>query len=358
MNRYLKGKIQKSSSGKRFSGIASSPNRDRDGDTINQLGWDLANYQKNPIILWGHNSYAPPVGKTMNLRLEGGKLLFDFEFASTPFAQELKALVEEECLNTFSVGFMPKDFGREELGEATFETAELLEISLVSIPSNTDAVVTSRAFKSMSKSHQKMLKDAMAKAVVDHEGKDFPKLKEDYEWDESAERAKAEILDLKSMATVVDGPVGDKEAYKLLHHVARHDFPVVLDGLKSALKNIDQIAEEEREGAYNHLAEHFKEFGIDAPDYKSFQATQKLIETDETKDAPVRAVELKKQDRELLNKVANLLEPAVGSSPSGSEAIKGRKEGRDVDFPKKVMVRALQEVAKSANKRLRELKKN
>ena len=36
---------------------------DRDGEIIKVDGWQLANYKKNPVILWGHNHSIPAIGK-------------------------------------------------------------------------------------------------------------------------------------------------------------------------------------------------------------------------------------------------------------------------------------------------------
>jgi len=95
--------------------IVSSGKVDRLGDTIDPKGWYLKNYNKNPVILWSHSSGGwgsaaiPPVGraiKTWNDE-ENNDLRQKQVFASTPFAQELKTLVDEKCLNAQSVGFIP-----------------------------------------------------------------------------------------------------------------------------------------------------------------------------------------------------------------------------------------------------------
>lgn len=95
--------------------IVSSGKVDRLGDTIDPKGWYLKNYIKNPVILWSHASGGwgtvaiPPVGraiKTWNDE-DNNDLRQKQVFASTPFAQELKTLVDEKCLHAQSVGFMP-----------------------------------------------------------------------------------------------------------------------------------------------------------------------------------------------------------------------------------------------------------
>jgi len=35
--------------------IASTAAVDRQGDTIEQSGWELKNFEENPVLLWAHN---------------------------------------------------------------------------------------------------------------------------------------------------------------------------------------------------------------------------------------------------------------------------------------------------------------
>ena len=94
--------------------MISSGKVDRLGDTIDPKGWYLKNYNKNPVILWSHTSGGfgsvaiPPVGRATKTWVQDDKQLWQKQvFASTPFAQELKTLVDEKCLSAQSVGFLP-----------------------------------------------------------------------------------------------------------------------------------------------------------------------------------------------------------------------------------------------------------
>ena len=97
-----------------FEIVASSGKTDRLGDTIDPKGWYLKNYKKNPVILWSHSSGGfmspaiPPVARADKVWVEDEKeLKIKGHFADTPFAQELRSLVEGKFLNAVSVGFMP-----------------------------------------------------------------------------------------------------------------------------------------------------------------------------------------------------------------------------------------------------------
>jgi len=159
-----------------FEVIASSGKVDRMGDTIDPNGWYLNNYKKNPVLLWAHNTgggigsvAVPPVAKATKVWIDNDKeLRIKGKWADTPFAQELRTLVEGGFLNAVSVGFMPlkedtkgameiegkmyrrateeevkKGIYDNDYGEK-FKYQELLEVSWVSVPALPQALVTAR----------------------------------------------------------------------------------------------------------------------------------------------------------------------------------------------------------------------
>lgn len=176
MNRLYFNAIVKSMKEGEFEVIASNAKIDRFGDTINPDGWVLTNYKKNPVILWSHSTGGfgglaiPPVARATKTWVEDGLLKVRGLFAPTPFAQELRTLVENGFLNAVSVGFIPlvedtkgdmdiegkmyrranekelKDFAEKGCGRegAKFEKQELLEVSWVSVPALPSALVTAR----------------------------------------------------------------------------------------------------------------------------------------------------------------------------------------------------------------------
>lgn len=128
--------------------IGSSNAVDRMGEVIDQAGWVLDNYLKNPVILWGHNvrEERPPIGRALKVWVEGAqrktkKLMFTVQFdLLDSFAAEIYRKVKDGFVNTVSVGFMPL-----EIDDNTYTKAELLELSFVPIPANPEAVVTLRS---------------------------------------------------------------------------------------------------------------------------------------------------------------------------------------------------------------------
>ena len=119
---------------------------DRQRDVIYQSGWRLDNFKKNPILLYAHNYASVPIGRVPDIRVEGDALVGSLDFAPTPFAEEIRALVEGGYLNTFSVGFRPLKQAYNAVRDGIdFLEQELLEISIVPVPANPHALVEGRA---------------------------------------------------------------------------------------------------------------------------------------------------------------------------------------------------------------------
>lgn len=128
--------------------VLSDETVDREGDVIKADGWDLQNFRKNPIALFGHNG-GFPIGVWENVRVEGNKLLGRLRFAAEGTSDridELRRLVEQGILKTVSVGFRPSEMEPREDGRGfTFTRQELLETSLVSVPANPAALALAKS---------------------------------------------------------------------------------------------------------------------------------------------------------------------------------------------------------------------
>jgi HK97 family phage prohead protease len=130
---------------------ASSATPDRDGDTISPTGWKLDGFAKNGPILWAHNPYEPPVARARKTWFDASALYAEMEFAGAEvyaFAETVYQLIKGGFLNAVSVGFRPLKWTRNE-GRGPFAIdfveQELLEISIVPIPSNPDALIQARS---------------------------------------------------------------------------------------------------------------------------------------------------------------------------------------------------------------------
>ena len=133
--------------------VLSDGTVDRYGDIVEAEGWDLRNFKKNPIALFGHSS-GFPIGTWANLRVEGGKLLGRLVLAAKGTSDridELRGLLEQGILRAVSVGFRPLDSDpidpKQPWGAQRYKKMELLECSLVSVPANPAAIALAKSLK-------------------------------------------------------------------------------------------------------------------------------------------------------------------------------------------------------------------
>ena len=125
---------------------------DRMGDTISVDGWDLTDFNRNPVALWAHDSYMPPVGTASRVGPEGQRLMGDITFADAEtysFADTIYRLLKGKFLRAVSVGFMPIEYSYVESSDRPwgidFKKQTLLEISVCPIPANPNALGEARA---------------------------------------------------------------------------------------------------------------------------------------------------------------------------------------------------------------------
>ena len=136
--------------------IASTSAVDRYGDIIDQNGWMLDNYRSNPIILFNHDATQLSIGRG-DVEVIDGNLMIDITFdTKDPRAAEIGRKVKDGFLNAVSVGFnameqvhrdeLPADHFAYGQKGMYFPKAELLEVSIVTIPANQEAV-SSKEYK-------------------------------------------------------------------------------------------------------------------------------------------------------------------------------------------------------------------
>ena len=134
---------------RRIQFTLSTPSVDRDRDTIDQQGWDITEYRQCPVVLWGHIYGEPSIGKSVELHQAPNRLSSIDEFATRdvyPFADTIYQLVKGGFLNAVSVGFAPRTYViNNERNGVDFTSQLLLEHSVVSVPSNPEALVEARS---------------------------------------------------------------------------------------------------------------------------------------------------------------------------------------------------------------------
>jgi HK97 family phage prohead protease len=126
--------------------VVTTANEDRHGENILSDGIDTQRYMENPVVLYGHDYYGLPIGKTIKLTEQKTKMKARFQLATDilPFAATVYAMVKAGYINAVSIGGIVKKWSED---YRTIEEMEMLEFSIVSIPANPEALITGRSFE-------------------------------------------------------------------------------------------------------------------------------------------------------------------------------------------------------------------
>lgn len=135
--------------------IASTAASDRYGDIVDQT-WKLDNYKENPVIQVDHDYRASAtVGRGVMVEVVENKLMVDVKWGSDEQSKVIALKVKEGLLNAVSVGFrpgrsvlrsgLPTDHpyysdGKENPYGRVYYDNDLLEVSVVAIPANAEAL--------------------------------------------------------------------------------------------------------------------------------------------------------------------------------------------------------------------------
>jgi HK97 family phage prohead protease len=135
---------------KRF--VFSDATVDHAGDTIDPKGWDLSIFKRNPVSLFAHMSWEPPIGRASNVSVQNDQLVGDIEFAEAEvyeFADTIYRLVDGGFMKAVSVGFKPKEWAftndKNRPYGIDFKKQTLLEISICPVPCNPNALGEARS---------------------------------------------------------------------------------------------------------------------------------------------------------------------------------------------------------------------
>ena len=147
--------VRNTDSGMEF--VISTAAVDRHGTVINPRGWDLEAFRANPIMAFQHNTSSTDpddILGTWDIRSElgpDGRMQLvgkpNFEDADlNPKADKIRRKIEAGTLRAVSVGFMPLEYhwGDKRNGENEevlyLDRNALLEVSIVAVPSNPEAL--------------------------------------------------------------------------------------------------------------------------------------------------------------------------------------------------------------------------
>ena len=130
--------------------VASEESADRMGDIIEVAGWELENFQRNPVLMFAHDYRVAPIGTVPKVWvLKGLKQLLNtvsFDEAD-PLAAFIKGKYDRGVMRAESVGFRALEFELQEdvkgilgMPALRFTKQELIEISAVPVPAHPAAL--------------------------------------------------------------------------------------------------------------------------------------------------------------------------------------------------------------------------
>lgn len=135
--------------------VASTEETNRYGFSLRNDGWNLDNFNANPVVLWMHDPFTPPLGRGQAVSDGSRVLLADVVFDDAdPLAQSVERKLRRGFLNAVSVSWdylsaegepvtdawrLTNDQIRDEL------SYDLAEVSVVTVPGDPRAVRMAQA---------------------------------------------------------------------------------------------------------------------------------------------------------------------------------------------------------------------
>jgi HK97 family phage prohead protease len=147
IHKLLTAKIDRAADDADASMTISTPDVDREGDVLVPEGVVLDDYLKNPIVMFVHDHFSIPVGRTTHVNVVPGRgIAVDFVWLKNDAeADRVRNAFEQGVLNAASVGFMPLAYEPIATGYRYTKWA-LLEWSICPLPANPNAT---RVLKSL-----------------------------------------------------------------------------------------------------------------------------------------------------------------------------------------------------------------
>lgn len=144
--------------------VISTNDWDAHGERINVEGINVKDFNKNPVVLWGHDSFNLPIAKATKVWKEGGKLMARAKFyLKDDFPRKIYGYIVDGYLNAVSIGGMVEEWGDD---GRTINKLTMKEFSVVSIPANPNALVAAKSFDNSQVTELKALGNAYARKLL------------------------------------------------------------------------------------------------------------------------------------------------------------------------------------------------
>lgn len=144
---YMRGYVQRAdddsqdADGTPLTIVAATEGRKADGLNLTMNGAELARFQANPVVGYGHQYWGReglPIGRSDKTWIDDDKLMMDVAFdQDDDFARKVERKYRNKIMNAFSIGFDVWDIA----DDGTAGGWELFEVSAVPLPMDPNAVV-------------------------------------------------------------------------------------------------------------------------------------------------------------------------------------------------------------------------
>ena len=152
-------------------GYVSTYDQDLVGDVVLPGAYRRTLSDGHPVrFLYAHQP-DQVLGTPLSLEEDGRGLYGRFRISKTRLGEDVRTLLLDKALDSFSIGFLPKDAEVDpRTGLRQLKEIELIECSVVAMPANPQAVVTQAKWASPSRS---LVVEALERYVDRLRRKDF-----------------------------------------------------------------------------------------------------------------------------------------------------------------------------------------
>jgi HK97 family phage prohead protease len=271
--------------GRRIEGFASTPNVDRDFDVVEPTAFAelMPKFMQNPVMLWMHDA-TRPAGKVVEFEVREKGLWIAGEIVD----EEVWKWIDAEVVRALSASFyiterkienvVGKNAGDPPITVRRITKAELIEVSVVTIPSNRESLFA--VAKSLKNGDDLICRGcscsgstcecAETRAVVEHRPFKFAGSGPvDMRRDAIADRGGREADRISKLIDASDG-------HPIRHHGVQDgelvtSIDAVMAGMVYLVNYADAsqgraLTEPERMAAWKHLSTHVVEAGMEAPE--------------------------------------------------------------------------------------------
>lgn len=227
-----------------FEAVITTSTIDRGGESIDTAGIDTTNYMNNPVVLYGHDYEGLPIGKAVKLSQFKNKIKAQFQLAveEYPFAATVAALIKGGYLNATSIGGIVKQWSED---YKTIKEMEMVEFSVVPVPANQEALMTSRSLKSLTGKSAETVRqeyqDFVAKASQLLQKQDMPA-----GMPAMMKKARSRMADATSMMDDMMGMMDEGKSLKDIldnpDNFSEDEVKEAIKGLKLALARLEDTA--------------------------------------------------------------------------------------------------------------------